>query len=94
MSELDKLIIKFLESLTKKEKLTELGRHEDAYEYLLTEVDLLCDIYYSITNEGGYSHNNAINHLNKYLESRFEININDYDRTQIIRAIKLGNLDL
>lgn len=94
MNEIDKLIIKFLETLIIKQKLTDLKRHEEAYTYVLTEVDILCDIFYLITNEGGYSNTKAIEHINLYLDDKFGINLNDYDNTEIIREIKLTNLNL
>lgn len=94
MSEIDKLIIKFLETLIIKQKLTYLERHEEAYTYVLTEVDVLFDIFYLINDKGKYTHSNAIEHINLYLEDKFGINLNDYDGIEIIREIKLTNLNL
>lgn len=92
MNEVDKLIIKFLETLIVKQRLNDLGREEEAFTYVLTEIDLLCDIFYLITNKGGYTYSNAIEHINVYLEHKFGINLDDYERYEIIRDIKLTSL--
>jgi hypothetical protein len=94
MSEIDKLIIKLLEVFIIRQKLNDLGREEESYTYVLTEVDLLCDIFYLINDKGKYTYSNAIELINKYLEYKFGINLNDYDSNQIIREMKINYLNL